>query len=520
MVIRSAATSRLFAAVAPPVAPDNVGADSVEGTRSSPEPTAYWLRTPWLSMRAPRGDLAVRLTLAALAIVLMNLIEVPHEVYWAVLGTRLTSAGIVLLVAGSLAALFGAVALRVPAWRWLRSLRLQQVVLVSLLICALFDIQFIMPLAKAPFTAPDYPNDGTTLDHYAAQEVIAGHNPYITTDLVAAIRQFNQDPVRTTPLRQGYFKSLPANQYPSKDQLRNVFNVEPSGFASSISEFETRVSYPALAFLPLVPIVWAGAPNVTPFFLACLVALGVLVVLSFPRQLRWFAALAFAASGPFIVAALNGSLDIFYMVLVFAAWLVLRRSWSSALLFGLALAAKQLAWFIAPYYFIAVWRHYGWREALKRVGVSGGVFALINLPFFLSDPTAWVKGVLAPMADPMFPLGSGLVKLGLSGIGPLAPQAIYSGLEAIAVVVCLVYYFRRGYLAPETGMVLAVIPLFFAWRSLTTYFDYVALPTIAIYMARRLRQQGSLLEPPRMLGWLAGLRRTLLGAAGFLAPSR
>jgi hypothetical protein len=37
---------------------------------------------------------------------------------------------------------------------------------------------------------------------------------------------------------------------------------------------------------------------------------------------------------------------------------------------------------------------------------------------------------------------------------------------------------------PEAGFVLAVLPLFVAWRSLTTYFYFVALPSVALLLAR------------------------------------
>jgi hypothetical protein len=41
------------------------------------------------------------------------------------------------------------------------------------------------------------------------------------------------------------------------------------------------------------------------------------------------------------------------------------------------------------------------------------------------------------------------------------------------------------------AFVLAVLPLFFAWRSLTTYFYYIGLPAVTLFLARRYGEQKS-----------------------------
>src|SRR6185312_15605578 len=108
-----------------------------------------------------------------------------------------------------------------------------------------------------------------------------------------------------------------------------------------------------------------------------------------------------------------------------------------------------------------------------------------NLPFLLNAPHAWLEGVLAPQVEPMFPSGTGLIRLSLAGPLPLAPQTLYTALEAVAFVASLVWYWRRGKESPEMAFVLAVLPLFFAWRSLTTYFYYIGLPAVVLFLARR-----------------------------------
>jgi hypothetical protein len=89
----------------------------------------------------------------------------------------------------------------------------------------------------------------------------------------------------------------------------------------------------------------------------------------------------------------------------------------------------------------------------------------------------------------MFPSGTGLIRLSLAGLLPLAPQTLYTALEALALVASLVWYWRRGKESPEMAFVLAVAPLFFAWRSLTTYFYYIGLPAVVLFLARRYEEQ-------------------------------
>ena len=66
------------------------------------------------------------------------------------------------------------------------------------------------------------------------------------------------------------------------------------------------------------------------------------------------------------------------------------------------------------------------------------------------------------------------------------PTAAYSLLEAIALLLCLAWYWRICKTRPEAAMLLAFLPLFFAWRSLASYFYCSALPLFILQMARML----------------------------------
>ena len=431
----------------------------------------------------PRRTLAARLTLVALALALQNLLELPRELFSNILGATLTSILVFLALATSIILLLAAIGTAPPRWRWPYRRAPQIVALCLTLVVVPLGAVQIAKIAGASFSAPQYSNDGTTLDHYAAQQLIEGHNPYVTSDIVSAVRFLHQDPAHTTPLRQGAFASRPPTDYPTQAELRAVFAQQPQGQPDAVLAFESRVSYPALAFLPLAPFVWAGLPSVILFFALCLLVLVALMVRSAPPEARFWLALLFLADTPLLNATLVGDLDVFYILLLFIAWRWWRRPIVSTVAFGLALAAKQLAWFFAPFYLLLVWRRCGARAALLRLAGGAAIFGVINAPFILNNPETWVRGVLAPQVDPMFPLGNGLIRLALAGLAPLAPSAVYLVLEVLAIAVCIAVYWRERRPALGVGFALSVVPLWFAWRSLTTYFYFVTLPALVLALA-------------------------------------
>jgi hypothetical protein len=438
----------------------------------------------------PEGDVSARLTLLGLVIVLQNLLELPRPAFHTTPLKQLLGILVVLILGGSLVLLLVALRRQVPRWGWLHSRTLQAAVLLLVLAACPTGILQMGKMATSAFAPAFYPNDGTTLDHYAAQQLLEGHNPYISTDIVSAIHIYHQDPEHTTALGQGAFAPLFPLNYPDAALLRKVFAQEPVGHPDQVLEFETHLSYPALAFLPLVPLVWSGLPTVTPFFVLCFVALILLLVLSVPVQLRVWVLLLALADAPLLDSTVGGVLDVFYILLLVAAWRWWRQPVLSVVFLGLAVATKQIVWFFLPFYAILIWRRQGWREAVLRLSGAAAIFLVINGPFILASPGAWLGGILAPENGLMFPSGSGLIHLSVAGVVPLAPEGVYSILELLAMAALVVWYWRYGTDLPEEiGLVLAVLPLFLAWRSLTTYFYFVGLPAVILLIARQKRKE-------------------------------
>lgn len=368
--------------------------------------------------------------------------------------------------------------------------RWQRVVLILVLITSLAGvIEFGRGIYISFFAPPQYTNDGTSLDTNAAIQLLHGNNPYINSSMVHIARLFSIDPSWTTPLREGQF----ANRlnYPTSVELRTVFDTDSK--SGLTPEFESRVSYPSLSFLTLVPFILLGIYNVLPLYLLSYVVLVAIGWTIARKEMRpWIIVFALANISMWS-SVVGGNLDVLMILFIVMAWLWGERRWTSAIALGLALACKQPAWFFAPFYAILIVRTYGWKEALWRLSIAGMVMLVLNLPFILWSPQAWLAGVMTPIADPMFPMGVGIVGLvGSPLLHNYMSSLVYSLLEyGVFYPICIAWYWRLCKAHPEAAMLLAVLPLFFAWRSLPSYFACAAFPMFILLASRGNTSKGS-----------------------------
>jgi len=356
----------------------------------------------------------------------------------------------------------------------------QRIVLILTLLVTLAGMfQFGRGLIEC-ISAPQFSNDGTSLDTNAAILLVQGRDPYSDSNIPELFRRFEISPNWTTPLRQGQF----ANRldYPSMSELQSILNTSLK--SGNVPEFEAKVSYPALSFLTLVPFALFQNYNVLPLYMLSYLLIVFLAWRSVKPQLRPWVILLAIANVPMWASTIGGNLDIFYTLLLIVSWLKRDQRWISAIFFGLALATKQIAWYFVPFYLIMALQHYGWKDALYRLAIAGGIGLAINLPFIMWDYQSWFAGVMAPVADPMFPMGVGLISLSTSHLLPYFPTWVYSALEMGGMVLTLVWYWRICRSRPEAAMLLAVLPLFLAWRSLSSYFYCVAFPTFILFSAQ------------------------------------
>jgi Glycosyltransferase family 87 len=344
------------------------------------------------------------------------------------------------------------------------------------------------------FEAPQFSNDGTSLDTNAAMLLLEGRNPYSDSNMLEIAERYSIQPNWTTPLMRGQF----ANRldYPSITDFQTVLDTDIKSGQSQ--EFESKVSYPALSFLTLVPFAIFKDYNVLPFYLLSYLLLVTIAWKAARPEMRAWVLLLALANVSMGSSTVGGNLDVFNALLIMLCWLLRDKRWSSALFLGLAVASKQTAWFFLPFYAIMAMRHYGAKEAIYRLGIAGVIGLAINLPFIAWNPQAWLAGILAPQVDPMFPMGVGLISLSVTHVLPWLPRELYTVMEIVVMLGSLAWYWRICKQAPEAAMLLAVLPLFFAWRSLASYFYCAAFPMFALMAARRqARTQVALAAQPR-----------------------
>ena len=301
--------------------------------------------------------------------------------------------------------------------------------------------------AMALLLGKGYHVDAVTVPHVAAQQLLAGHDPYNTFDLPAALAQFGMDPQLVT--------------HPEDGSVVRSLN------------------YPALNFLLVTPFIALGATDIRWIYLAEILAL-VLILL---RKVRipWRPLVSAGVVGNTVIVRQNilAGVDPTWWALLTIAWIFVESRWLSPIAVGLAMASRQPAWFAAPFYVVAIWKRNGRAEALRRAVIVAVAALLPNLPFVIGDPAAFFDGVGAPMLGALAPSGVGFVRLGLDGPFPLLPRAVYGALAAISFVTMLALLWRFWHKAPIGALIFPFVPLYLAWRSLQNYFGSIPLLAMA-----------------------------------------
>ena len=330
-------------------------------------------------------------------------------------------------------------------------------------------------------------NDATALTHQAADNLLAGKNPYANSNVVTALLRFNPYSDRVTPLKEGKFaNSFP---YPTSAQLEQVWEDVIKNPQQIPVEYASNLSYPSGSFLLPIPFMLAakaaGLPEPDFRIIFTIFVLTALIYVTFliPGKKRFlFLGLLLISFDLWnsIADGETGSLVFPFLLLAFV--LVKRKAWLSGIFMGIAVATKQTAWFFLPFYLIMVFN----TSSFKKFGVTAlivaGVFSAMNLPFMVLDIKLWFASIFNPMSGDIYPLGVGVVTLVTGGLLNIQSPFIFDVMEftVLGLGVCWYFFYYRRY--PYLGPVLAVFPLFFAWRSLWPYFFYTVIILLAMYL--------------------------------------
>jgi uncharacterized membrane protein len=209
--------------------------------------------------------------------------------------------------------------------------------------------------------------------------------------------------------------------------------------------------------------------------LICILLLTAVIAWKSPPHLRPLAVTGCLASFLVWLSHFGGATESLFVLFLFLGWILRKRLWLAAILLGIAVTCKQTACFFIPFYMVLVLRESGWRQTIQSLAIIGTVFIVTNMPFIIADAGSWLSGILGPVIDPLFPYkGVGFSVFTTLSDTPV-PQLLFTLLEAAVYIAALVWYYFRWRQSPQAGLLLALIPLFFAWRSKFAYFVMIPL---------------------------------------------
>jgi hypothetical protein len=345
----------------------------------------------------------------------------------------------------------------------------------------------------------DY-NDATALCHQATESLFAGDNPYANANVVSAMVKFGGHFDKSTPLREDRFADV--FPYPTTEELEALWLDALKTPEEVPIELESKLAYPAGCFLLPAPFVLLGIDDFRIAYLILMLPALAYATFRIPVNMRLLffgAVLVSLELWNSVAAGETGSL---YFPFLLLAWILPRRHlWLSALFMGVAVATKQVSWFLVPFYLILIFRTMGVKRMLSVLAVVVSVFFLTNSYFIISDPGLWLASLMAPMTDNLFPLGVGIITFVTGGVLDIQSSLIFSLLEILVAIVLIAWYYRNCLRYPHTGPLLAVLPLFVAWRSLWPYFFYF---DIIILAAVLIDNNTELLKPPPLFSTING----------------
>jgi hypothetical protein len=349
---------------------------------------------------------------------------------------------------GEILALVVAVALPLLAYVRMRRERRELVATgLALLAFAFVGLAYILGTA--------YGTDVVASEHRMAELLLQGQNPYATYDLPEALARFDMDPELATHLVSG--------------AVVHTYN------------------YPAMSFVPLVPFVALGLTDIRWIFLVETMLIAVIAA----RQLRpaWRAPALATVIGSEIVTHqwIVAGVDPSWALYTLLAWLLRERRVLSSVLLGFAIADRQPAWFVVPFFLLAILQRYGRREAMRAALIALGVALAVHVPFLIGAPDRVIGGILAPVFAPLVSDGVGLMRYGADRFGPALPREVYTALSLAALAGLLVLLWRRPQSLSGAPLVWPFLPLYLAWRSNQNYF--AAAPLFAFVADEELADE-------------------------------
>ncbi len=226
---------------------------------------------------------------------------------------------------------------------------------------------------------------------------------------------------------------------------------------------------PALYHLPYLPLLWLGTIpfalvfqnvlgwyDVRVVYLVCFLASLILILHSrLFRENRFSAAIVLALNPlliPFLIEGRNDIVVSFWLVVALVL-LNKQRLGMAGLAVAAAVASKQTAWFIVPFFVMYVWacgEKTSWAGRLKPLLPGLFLLALCVVPFWLWDPNAFWDDVVSYQSGagggvvyPIKSLGFGSVLLGSGLVENNTDAFPFVWLQLVFGIPLVVWLLRR-----------------------------------------------------------------------------
>lgn len=242
------------------------------------------------------------------------------------------------------------------------------------------------------------------------------------------------------------------------------------------------LSYPAGMVWVFIPQAASGlgGVNLAETLLVIAVAILAFLVLESPPAIALMPIIAMLGARNLIWASVGGVLDVLWVLPL----LVSMRFWHqerfgrAALVFGLAAGTKQTVWPIAAALAIWLWNDADdlaeFRDRASTCLANGSTgFLVLNFPFMIWNPRAWMTSVLTPIESgaAMIHQGVGPTLLTVAGVYGL-PDSYYTLLAVASTIVVLGLYALYWDRAKWAAWVVPALILFWYYRSLPSYFTF------------------------------------------------
>jgi uncharacterized membrane protein len=319
-------------------------------------------------------------------------------------------------------------------------------------------------------------NDIKAYNEYAARLLIAGQNPY-SSHMSHVFPDFNIGTWLITPTLD--------------KEIVDVYAYPPLAF----------LFHAAFALLQW-DLLW-----VVPAFFGAVV---VLFYFALPSPLRPLTVLAlFLTEVPvaYSSAGINDMVWVFFVLLALARF---KRPLESGLWFGLACAAKQQPWFLAPFLVVRLLDDQPLQLTLRHkiipfIAAAVGAFLVVNLPFMIWDFGAWFAGLTMVFRTNLLISGAGfstLMDYGLLNVSR-------SGLSLTALVIYLTVWLYYVRFHRQVPLLMYLAPLLFFWLGYRSYWHYqISFWVLLFFEALRQPEQFSSQAPPLYRVALAALDPT------------